>query len=169
MMPSSHHADYYQQRLQLTPHVEGGAFRETYRSSLILHELDSRYGGKRAASTAIYFLLRHGQFSAFHRIVSDEVWHFYDGQPLTIYELDARGECQAHRLGRNLEEGEHFQVVIKGGHWFASRCEVPGGFSLAGCTVAPGFDFQDFELASRDKLISDFPKHARLIESLTYL
>ncbi|MES2726442.1 MAG: cupin domain-containing protein, partial [Bacteroidota bacterium] len=140
-------AKYYIDKLGLTKHIEGGAFKETYRADLIIENnaLTPNFKGDKNASTGIYFLLEYGQFSAFHRIASDEMWHFYDGDTLTIYEIESNGTLITHKLGRNLEAGETFQCVIKAGNWFGSRCEITEGFSLVGCTVAPGFDFADFE------------------------
>jgi predicted cupin superfamily sugar epimerase len=163
-------AEFYISKLNLTRHVEGGSFTETYRSNLILPQLmlGNAFNGNRPASTGIYFLLEYGQFSAFHRIASDEMWHFYDGDTLSIYEIDSKGELHKHLLGRNIEAGEHFQCVIKAGSWFGSRCEKEGSFSLVGCTVAPGFDFADFELAKREELCKTYPQHLQLIETLTH-
>jgi Uncharacterized conserved protein len=123
--------------------------------------------GPRAASTGIYFLLEDGEFSAFHRIASDEMWHFYDGVTLHIYEIKPNGTLHVHRLGRDITQGEQLQLVIPGGSWFASSVEETGGFALVGCTVAPGFDFADFELAERAALSQLFPQHAGLIGMLT--
>jgi len=163
-------ADFYIAKLGLTQHVEGGAFKEHYRSPLLLPRavLSPAHQGDRQASTAIYFLLRHGEFSAFHLLASDEVLHFYDGQPLHVYEIDAAGAMHVHKLGRDLAGGEQFARVIPGGSWFALRCEVPGGFSLIGCTVAPAFDFEDFTLDDRAMLLKQFPQHARLIGEMTF-
>jgi predicted cupin superfamily sugar epimerase len=163
-------ADYYIEKLGLTAHVEGGAFKETYRSSLMIEQrsLPTAFNGNRNASTAIYFLLKHGQFSAFHKIAADEMWHFYDGSTLCIYEITVQGKLIKHLLGRDLDKGESLQIVISAGSWFASRCEVVGSFSLVGCTVAPGFDFDDFVLANRQQLSEAFPQHKTLIEELTY-
>lgn len=163
-------AEYYIEKLNLNRHVEGGSFHETYRSELVLptRVLGIDFKGSRNASTGIYFLLEYGQFSAFHRIASDEMWHFYDGNTLTIYEIEPDGTLKKHKLGKDLDAGETFQCVIKAGNWFGSRCEVKGGFSLSGCTVAPGFDFADFELADRAQLCKTYPLHHQLIESLTY-
>jgi uncharacterized protein len=154
---------YWREQLQLTPHVEGGAFRETYRAGLLF----STAQGGRNAATGIYFLLEHGEFSAFHRITSDEMWHFYDGVTLTIYEIEPSGNLITHKLGKAVHAGEHPQLVIKAGSWFASRVEVVDGFTLVGCTVSPGFDFADFELADRHALQAQYPMHADLISSLT--
>lgn len=163
-------AEYYIKTLGLTKHIEGGSFKETYRSEFIIPKsvLPDDFKDARNVSTAIYFLLEHGQYSAFHRIASDEMWHFYDGDVLNVYEITPDGELHHHRLGRNIEAGEQFQCVIKAGSWFGSRCEVPGGFSLVGCTVAPGFDFADFELAKRNELSSQFPKYRELITEMTH-
>ena len=162
-------ADYWIKKLQLTPHVEGGAFREIYRSSLSVpgQSLPVLFQGDRNICTSIYFLLQKGQFSAFHRIASDELWHFYAGDPLLIHEISHAGLLVTHRLGSDPEAGEVFQTVIKAGSWFASVPEMPGEYALVGCTVAPGFDFADFELAGRDALSEHYPQHAALIRTLT--
>ncbi|SIO12550.1 cupin domain-containing protein [Chitinophaga niabensis] len=156
-------AAYWRETLQLTQHVEGGSFRETYRAPLVLQQP----AGPRAASTGIYFLLEDGEFSAFHRIASDEMWHFYDGVTLHIYEIKPNGTLHVHRLGRDVAQGEQLQLVIPAGSWFASSVEETGGFALVGCTVAPGFDFADFELAEKAVLSQLFPQHAGLIGLLT--
>lgn len=163
-------ADYYIAKLGMTQHIEGGAFKEHYRAALLLPRsaLTSSHQGDRPASTAIYFLLRHGEFSAFHLLSSDEVLHFYDGSPLHVYEIDAAGLMHVHKLGRDLDSGERFSLVIPGGSWFALRCEQAGGFSLIGCTVAPGFDFQDFTLDDRAVLLGKFPQHAQLVREMTF-
>ncbi len=162
-------AEYYIEKLGLTKHVEGGAFSETYRSELVIRQatLPTGFKGDRNAKTAIYFLLSYGQFSAFHKILSDEMWHFYAGQTLTIYEIENNGNLNTHQLGADLENGETFQCIIKAGNWFGSRCEIVDGFSLVGCTVSPGFDFADFELANRKELCQFFPNLATLIKEMT--
>ncbi|GGA97358.1 cupin domain-containing protein [Puia dinghuensis] len=162
-------ASYWIEKLQLTPHVEGGAFGEVYRSELILPRsaLPLFFQGNRCASTSIYFLLAHGQFSAFHRIASDELWHFYFGDPLLVYEITHNGRMMEHRLGQNPELGETFQTVVKAGSWFASVPAPGSEYALVGCTVAPGFDFADFELAEREALTTQYPEHAEVIGRLT--
>ncbi|MEC5142833.1 cupin domain-containing protein [Chitinophaga sp. 212800010-3] len=164
-----HSAAKWRAHLKLQSHVEGGAFRETYRANWMLEKsaLPAGMAGDRNASTCIYFLLEYGEFSAFHRIAADEIWHFYDGVTLTIYEILPDGALRIHRLGRDIQNNESLQAVVQAGNWFASRVEVPGGYALAGCTVAPGFDFADFELAEKASLLTAYPKHAALIESLT--
>lgn len=166
---SPKNAAYYIKRLGLTKHVEGGAYKETYRSPQLLSQaaIGGACKGDRNASTAIYFLLEHGQFSALHRIAADELWHFYDGDALTIYEINEEGRMFVHTLGRDLDRSEHLQVLIKAGSWFGARCNVPDGFSLVGCTVAPGFDFEDFELADRETLCREYPAYEKIIRELT--
>lgn len=159
-------AAYWIEKLKLTQHVEGGAYKETYRSPLVLNNLPANFKGARNASTIIYFLLQEGEFSALHKIAADEGWHFYEGKSLTVYEIEPDGNLIKHQLGRDFENGETFQCTIKGGNWFGSRVEE-GGYALVGCTVAPGFDFEDFELANRDELIHQFHQHRQLIVELT--
>lgn len=162
-------ASYWIKKLQLTQHVEGGAFRETYRSELTIPRtiLPLFFQGDRNTSTSIYFLLASGQFSAFHRIASDEVWHFYFGDPLLVHEIGHNGRLITHLLGTNPEKGESFQTVVKAGSWFASVPAPGSEYALVGCTVAPGFDFADFELADRVTLSQQYPEHAELIQELT--
>ncbi len=155
--------------LGLQPHPEGGYFRETYRAteSIAHQHLPERFAGSRSFSTAIYFLLEAGQCSAFHRIRSDEAWHLYAGGPLEIYAITPTGELIRHRLGLDLTQGEQPQRVIPADHWFASRPAPGVSYALVGCTVAPGFDFSDFEMGSRPDLLRQFPTHAALIRELT--
>jgi hypothetical protein len=162
-------AAYWIEKLQLTSHVEGGAFREVYRSPLTIsrRSLPLFFQGDRNISTSIYFLLTQGQFSAFHRIASDEGWHFYFGDPLLLYEIGHNGLLTTHRLGPDPENDENFQTVVKAGSWFASIPAPGSEYSLVGCTVAPGFDFAEFELADRTGLLQQYPQHAELIRELT--
>jgi predicted cupin superfamily sugar epimerase len=153
----------------LLPHPEGGFYRQTYKSSMLIDGqfLSNDFEGSRAASTAIYFLLNETNFSSFHRIKSDELWHFYAGDALNIYVIDVDGNFEIIKLGNNYINGESFQAVVKAGSWFASAPNDNESFSFVGCTVAPGFDFLDFELAERDNLIGLFPQHKNLITSFT--
>lgn len=168
-MNTQRNAKFWIEQLQLERHVEGGAFKETYRAPMLLPQnvLSKEHRGDRNASTAIYFLLEQGDFSAFHRIASDELWHFYDGDGLVVYEIDVDGRLHTHLLGRDIAKGEQLQVLIKAGSWFGSRVEVEDGFALCGCTVAPGFDFEDFELADFNILSKQYPEYTDLIRSLT--
>lgn len=162
-------AQNYIDALQLLPHPEGGWYREAYRcaESTPAPQLPSRYGGDRSHSTAIYFLLPGETFSAWHRIQSDEVWHHYDGDAVEIYVLNDAGGLSVIRLGKDLAAGETPQAVVHHGDWFASRCAVRSGYALVGCTVAPGFDFADFEMADRAALTAQYPQHERIIIELT--
>jgi predicted cupin superfamily sugar epimerase len=150
--------------LGLQPHPEGGFFRETFRATARVGTGDDR--SERAASTAIYFLLPASTFSALHRVRSDEAWHHYDGDAVDLHTIDASGEHAVARLGRNWGAGERPQIVVRAGVWQAA---VPAGrgWSLCGCTVAPGFDFADLEIPSRGELVARFPRHRELIEKLT--
>lgn len=160
-------ADYIE-LLQLEPHPEGGFYKRTYESELQLQAsaLPHSFTGDRHASTAIYFLLGGNNFSAFHRIKSDELWHFYDGGGLHIYVIHPNGEGEVLKLGNDLQNGYSFQVVVKAGCWFASKPVDENNFSLVGCTVAPGFDFADFEMAKREELLTEYPQHKEWIEQL---
>jgi predicted cupin superfamily sugar epimerase len=157
------------ERLGLQPHPEGGYYRQTYRAAETIRRdhLPERFGGHRAFSTAIYFLLQGSDFSALHRIRSDEVWHFYDGSPLTVHVIDPGGEYRSIRLGRDLDAGQVPQAVVPAGDLFGASLEDPDGFALVGCTVAPGFDFDDFELPARADLLAQYPQHRELIARLS--
>ena len=157
-------------RLGLEKHPEGGYYRETYRSeeSLAAENLPERFsGGERSLSTSIYFLLAGDDFSALHRIKSDEVWHFYAGETLVIHVLDQSGRYTRHRLGNSCKGDVSFQVVVKAGCWFGVSLEKPETFALVGCTVSPGFDFRDFELAERGEMLRLYPGARQIIEKLT--
>jgi predicted cupin superfamily sugar epimerase len=162
-------ARYWIERLQLEAHPEGGYFRQTYKADLVVPKqaLPAGFGGARAVSTAIYFLLENRNFSAFHRLRSDEVWHFYAGEPLAVHVLEAQGLYSRILLGHDFEAGQVLQAVIPAGCWFASHVADWDSFALVGCTVAPGFDFEDFELAKREELVARYPQHRELIERLT--
>ena len=145
--------------LSLLPHPEGGFYKETYR--------EASDGGGRAASTAIYFLLRAQDISHFHRIDADEVWHFYAGDPLNVHVLTSAGEHQIHHLGGDPMTGQVMQAVVPKSHWFGAEVVAGGQFALVGCTVAPGFEFAGFEMANRAALKERFPVHAEIIDKLT--
>jgi predicted cupin superfamily sugar epimerase len=137
-------AEQYIKALELLPHPEGGYYKECFRSS---QELTfNGFDGSRALSTSIYFLLEQGQTSSLHRIKSDEIWYFHDGQTLEIIELDADGNERITRLGKDLLNGELLQHVVPANTWFGARLAPESDFCLVGCQVSPGFDFKDFEL-----------------------
>jgi len=162
-------ADYWISRLNLSTHIEGGAFREIYRSPVMVPRpaLPLSFGGDRSFCTSIYFLLKNNQFSAFHKIKSDEIWHFYYGDALIVYEIEGTGQLRVHKLGNDPDKGESFQCVISAGNWFAARLAPKGDYALVGCTVSPGFDFADFELATENELVKLFPEHEEVIRELT--
>lgn len=156
------------QQYCLLPHPEGGWYKETYRSEEKINAaaLPERFSGSRSFATAIYFLMESGNFSAFHRIKSDECWHFYAGGTLEVYIIDANGQLSIIPLGNQIDKGEYFQFVVPANCWFASKPAQGVSYSFVGCTVSPGFDFEDFELAKEEDLASQYPNHAALIKSL---
>jgi hypothetical protein len=162
-------ARYWIEKLGLEPHPEGGYFRQSYKAELELAKeaLPAGFTGPRAASTAIYFLLEGENFSAFHRLRSDEVWHFYAGDPLVVHGIEPDGKYFSILLGRDLEAGQVLQAVVPAGCWFASHVADWKSFAVVGCTVAPGFEFEDFEMGQRKELAATYPQHGGLIERLT--
>jgi predicted cupin superfamily sugar epimerase len=153
-------------KLGLEPHPERGFFRETYRAAADVQS--SRHGGARAASTAIYFLVTAKEPATFlHRLVSDEVFHLYDGGPLEILRLFPDGSWDVAALGMNLEAGERPQVVVPAGTWFGTELRAGAPHCLMGCTVAPGFDFADFELAQGPELAARYPAAADRIRRMS--
>lgn len=163
-------AKYWVEKLKMQSHPEGGFFAETYRSNELIDQnsLPKRFSGDRNFSTGIYFLLESHHFSAFHRIQSDEMWHFYAGDALNVYYIDNEENMQIIKLGNNPEKGEVFQAVVPAGVWFGSKPAVENSYSLVGCTVAPGFDFADFEMPDRQTLLQEFPQHEVIIKILTH-
>lgn len=144
--------------LRLQPHPEGGYYRETWRSRGTLRLAR----GRRPCSTAIIFLLGKGDRSLLHRLKSDETWHFYAGGPLTVAELLPGGRVKRTTLGRG-----RWEHAVPAGTWFGAYPAPGTGYSLAGCTVAPGFDFRDFEMGDRKTLLARYPRAKRLIGFLT--
>jgi uncharacterized protein len=157
------------QQFGLQPHPEGGFFRETYRcaETIPATALPPRYGKDRNLSTAIYYLLTPDGFSALHRLQSDEIFHFYAGDPVTMLQLHADGRAETIVLGRDVAAGQQLQVVVPRGVWQGMILNDGGAFALLGTTVSPGFDFADFELGIRAALIRQYPSCAALIERLT--
>jgi len=156
-------------KLELLPHPEGGYYKEVYRSAeTISHDaFAQRFSGERNFCTSIYFLIEKNNFSALHKIQSDEIFHFYAGDAMEVIEIDEQGNLKSTLVGNKVEQGEVFQYTVKAGNWFGSRVAKGGHFSLVGCTVSPGFDFEDFEMARREVLLLEFPEHAVLIEEMT--
>lgn len=163
-------ADELIRHLNLHPHPkEGGFFRETYRAgeTFAAAALPERYGASRSASTAIYYLLTPGTCSALHRLRTDEIFHFYLGDPVRMLQLDQDGQSRTIVLGPDLLGGQQVQVVVPRGVWQGSILEPGGTFALLGCTVAPGFDYADYEHGVRETLLEHYPTHADLIRRLT--
>jgi uncharacterized protein len=161
-------AEYWIEKLRLEAHPEGGYFRQTYKSDLLIaREALPGFSGARAASTAIYFLLEGKNFSAFHRLRSDEMWHFYAGSPLAVHVIEPAGSYSSILLGSDPEAGQTFQAVVRAGCWFASHVADWKSWALVGCTVAPGFEFADFEIGKREELSARYPQHREMIRRLT--
>ena len=151
--------------LDLSPHPEGGFFKETYRASGSISgpALPSVFGTERAYATSILFLLPEGQKSRFHRLRQDEVWHFHLGGPLRLAMISPSGQAGEITLGPKINSGHLLQFAVPGGVWFAATPKAGSVFSLVGCTVAPGFDFTDFELADEAEMKKHYPQHYGLI------
>lgn len=154
-----HTADDFIKFLELEQHVEGGYYRSSYRSAM-------QYDSTRALWSSIYFLLRTGEVSHFHRLTADEMWYFHGGQSLTIYMISPEGELTTAQLGLDLAAGERPQFLVPKGCIFGSAMNQPG-FSLVGCMVSPGFTFDDFELFSQESLLAQYPQHRDIILRLS--
>lgn len=166
-------ADEIKRRLGLQPHPrEGGWFAETWRAQETISGamLPERYGRstERAAGTAIYYLLEPGNFSEMHRLRSDEVFHFYLGDPVEMLQLLPDGTGQRVILGPDLSAGMCLQTVVPQHVWQGSRLVEGGRFALLGCTVSPGFDYGDYESGTRAELLAEWREWADLIEALTH-
>lgn len=155
--------------LDLLPHPEGGFYKEVYRSEKVIAKdaLPDNFSGDRNYCTSIYFLLTSENFSAFHRIKQDEIWHFYGGSSLSVHVIDKDGYYTEYKVGMNFSNGEQPQLVVPAGCWFASSVAEKDSYAFVGCTVAPGFDFDDFELATRAELSEIYPDHKDIIYRLT--
>lgn len=162
-------AHHWINSLGLLPHREGGYYREMYRAEGIIAQpnLPMRYSGGRAYSTSIYYLLESSDVSLLHRLKSDEQWFHIDGAALTIHEISPEGQYRQHRVGKNTANGEGPYAVVPHTSWFGGTVDASNAYALVGCVVAPGFDFDDFELAKRGELIKLFPHHRTIIEKLT--
>ena len=162
-------AEYWIETLRLRKHPEGGYYREVYRSNETVSSgaLPPRFRGERNLATSIYFLLPGSEVSRLHRLSADEVWHFYTGSSITLYIFHPSGEHRTIQLGSDAGRGEVFQAVVDHGSWSGAKVDAQDSFSLVGCTVAPGFDFDDFEIRTRPELLREFPGHREVIEALT--
>ena len=156
---------YLIHKLGLREHPEGGYFTETYRSDRVVKSMGQF--GPRSLCSSIYYLLSGHQFSSFHSLESDEIWHFYLGNSLTMHIIEVGGKSTEVILGASLEKGEAFQGVVKSNSWFAASVNDCSSFSLVGCTVSPGHDIRDWRLGDRDALTKLYPQHKEMIQKYT--
>lgn len=167
-------------KLNLTEHIEGGYFKETYRSNIMVtyesHTIcDNKIHSNTNVSsqpirplyTLIYYLLVNDQFSAFHKVRNDEIWHFYKGSSVTIYILDESNSTLKIKLGNDFDGDNYLHYLIKGNTWFGAELNDKSSYALMGCTVSPGFDFNDFELGRKIELLQKYPQHKEIIQRLT--
>ena len=158
-------AEYWIEKLNLRQHPEGGFFTEVYRSKRYVHLPE--FDGPRSVCTAIYYLLIGDQYSFFHRIKSDEIWHFYAGSSLLLHIIEEKEEKTRLidiSLGSNIDNNETFQAVINSGSWFAASVIDDDSYSLVGCTVSPGFEYRDWEIGQMQKLSRLYPQYKSVIE-----
>ena len=157
------------ERFGMNPHPEGGFFREVYRSAIDVEHpaIPKGHGKSRSGGTLIYFLLAEDQFSAFHRVKwTDELWHLYAGGPLELHVIDSDDGYVRRVLTTDLERGEP-TALVEAGHWQAARLAPNVGWAFGGCTVSPGFEFDEFEMPPAEELIARHSQHAGVIRALT--
>ena len=152
-------AEYYIKNLNMNPHIEGGYFKESFISN-------DEFRQDKKLWSSIYFLLRTGEVSNFHRLKSDELWYYHDGQALTIYMITPEGELIIKQLGKDIENGETPQVIVPKGCIFGSAMNN-NGYSLVGCMVSPAFEYDEFELFKREYLLELYPNYKDIIIKLT--
>lgn len=157
-------------KLSMIKHPEGGYYSQSYSSPLTINGelIGLNRDTSRPLSTSIYFLLSDEEVSHFHRLKSDEIWYYHGGETLIVSIINTDGELKKYRLGMDLESGEIPQIVVPAGAIFGSYVESGKGTSLVGCMVSFGFNFEDFELFTRDYLLSLYPKHTQIIKKLTF-
>ncbi|HYK74110.1 MAG TPA: cupin domain-containing protein [Pseudoneobacillus sp.] len=156
-------AQYWITNLGLSPHPEGGFYKSTYASDVLIPGKSER-----KLFTSIYFLLSSNDISHFHRLKSDELWYYHGGSSLTVHLIDESGEYKELKLGLNLEKGEVPQVLVPKNTIFGSSVHDEDSFSLVGCMVSPGFDFEDFELFEQEELLKMYPQHEEIIKKMAY-
>lgn len=161
-------ADYFIEKLALEAHIEGGYYKEIYRNSTMISDDQYllKFEGERALSTTIYFLLKSGQVSKFHKLKFDEIWFYHYGCGMNIYIIDENGNLKTEKLGLNIENGELPQILVPANHIFGAEPTQNDSFSLVSCLVSPGFDFRDFVLFEEVELISKYPIYEDLIKKL---
>jgi predicted cupin superfamily sugar epimerase len=163
-------ADEVKQLLQLTPlELEGGFFRETYRSrwQVAAEYLPEGTHGSRSIGTAIYYMITPESFSTLHRLPGTEIFHFYMGDPVVMLQLHPDGLSRTVTLGTDLGNGQESQVVVRGNIWQGCRLAEGGKWALMGTTMSPGFDYADYETGVREELISQYPDVAEMIREYT--
>jgi uncharacterized protein len=162
-------AEQIREVLKMQPHpIEGGYFAETYRSAATVPRSElGGYPGDRSMSTAIYYLLTPDTFSAMHRVRGDEMFHFYLGDPVEMLQLKPDGSGELSLLGQDIASGMRLQHNVPGGVWQGSRLKKGGKYALLGTTMAPGFEYEDYETGKRAELMARFPQYAELITALT--
>lgn len=158
-------AAYYIDHLNMEPHPEGGHFTRSFYSDEKMNTSENKI---RNLYTTIYFCLKSEEVSHLHRLQSDELWFFHDGSSLTVHVIHPNGEYKAHQLGLNFEKGESPQVLVPKGAIFGTSVDQEGSFSLVGCMVSPGFDFEDFELFTQEELVKSYPQHKEMIGKMAY-
>ncbi|GKX31006.1 cupin [Vallitalea longa] len=151
-------AEYFIDKLELIPHVEGGYYRELYKNT--------KQTSDRSLSTTIYYLLKSGQVSKFHKLTSDEIWFYHYGAPLTIHMITSNGEYCNSILGLDIEKNQQPQIIVPAGTIFGAEITDNDTFGLVSCMVSPGFDFNDFHMYTSDELIEEYPMHENIIRTL---
>lgn len=161
-------ADYWVNKLELQPHIEGGYFIEYYRSKLKVSRVGN-YSEEdiRTSMTSIYFLLKSGQKSKLHKLKSDELWYYHSGDPLTFVLIDMQGNLTIQKLGKNIDNGESLYLLFPANHWGGALMEGEDTYSLFSCAVAPGYEYEDMDLADRETLLETYPQHKEIIIKLT--
>ena len=154
---------YWIENIGMLEHPEGGYFKETFRSEKVFHP--EGFLGERNFATSIYFLLQKNNVSHFHRIKSDEIWYYHAGSPLHVYVIYPNGKLKELKIGPNLKDGEVLQAIVPANTIFGSTCT--NEYSLVGCMVSPGFDFNDFELFPTSQLLDLYPQHKTIIKVLS--
>lgn len=161
-------ADYFISKLNLEAHIEGGYFKELYRNKDIMNSdvLTESYDGERCLSTTIYYLLKSGQVSKFHKLKSDEIWFYHYGSPFIIHMIDFNGKLSSVKLGLDIENGEVPQLIVPANVIFGAEVSEEDSFGLVSCMVSPGFEYQDFEIYSSEQLREQYPKHKEIIRKM---
>lgn len=160
-------ADKIIEHFFLGKHPEGGYYHEVYRSETKLNNLPKSFSGSRTSLTSIYFLLKSGDKSLFHRLLSDEIWYFHVGTALKFYLIDPLGNLKTYMVGSDFLNGEVLQVAAPANHYMAAEVVSDNSFSFISCAVAPGFDFADFEMGDKKSMTKEYPRHADLIDKFT--